>query len=68
MSYREGDDEGRSRLTAFRDSLRESGWVESRNLSLDVRWLEGRCQRSRVGTISLKEHTYPKVTVVHDYS
>lgn len=46
MSYREGDDEGRSRLTAFRDSLREAGWVESRNLSLDVRWLAGDSERA----------------------
>lgn len=46
MSYQEGDDEGRSRLIAFRDSLREVGWAEGRNLSLEVRWLAGDSERA----------------------
>lgn len=46
MSYREGDDEGQSRLAAFRDSLREAGWAEDRNLSLDARWLAEDAQRA----------------------
>ena len=26
------------RLAAFRDTLRELGWVEGRNVSIEVRW------------------------------
>jgi putative ABC transport system substrate-binding protein len=47
MSYREGDPEGQSRLAAFRDSLREAGWSEGRNASLEVRWLAGSAERAR---------------------
>jgi putative ABC transport system substrate-binding protein len=41
MSYREGDPEGIQRVTAFRDSLRESGWSDGRNVLVDLRWLGG---------------------------
>jgi putative tryptophan/tyrosine transport system substrate-binding protein len=34
----ENDPEAVARLTAFRRSLRELGWVEGRNLQIDARW------------------------------
>jgi ABC-type uncharacterized transport system substrate-binding protein len=34
----ENDQEAVARLTAFRRSLREFGWVEGRNLQIDARW------------------------------
>src|SRR3984893_14144022 len=34
-----------TRLQAFRDGLRELGYVEGKNLQLEVRWGEGRLER-----------------------
>ena len=36
---------GEPRLQAFRDGLRELGYVEGKNLQLEVRWGEGRLER-----------------------
>src|SRR5256885_828879 len=38
MAYAEADPEGQARLQAFRQGLANLGWVEGRNLRLDVRW------------------------------
>lgn len=35
------DDQGRARVAALVQGLRELGWVEGRNIQFDVRWLEG---------------------------
>jgi len=32
-------------LEAFRDGLREKGWVEGQNLHIEVRWAEGKLER-----------------------
>lgn len=32
-------------LAAFRDGLKEHGWVEGRNVALELRWAEGRMER-----------------------
>ena len=32
-------------LQAFRDGLRDHGWVEGRNIALELRWAEGRLER-----------------------
>jgi putative ABC transport system substrate-binding protein len=32
-------------LEAFRDGLREKGWVEGQNLRIEVRWAEGKLER-----------------------
>jgi putative ABC transport system substrate-binding protein len=42
MAYREDDLEGQERVTAFRKSLRESGWTDGQNVRIEVRWLGGR--------------------------
>ena len=34
-----------ARLQAFRDGMREHGYVEGRNLQFDLRWAEGRVER-----------------------
>jgi putative ABC transport system substrate-binding protein len=38
MGYTESDPLSRARMAAFKDGLREFGWVESRNIHLDYRW------------------------------
>jgi len=38
MGLAEAEPEGRARIEAFRQGLTDLGWVEGRNLHLDVRW------------------------------
>jgi putative tryptophan/tyrosine transport system substrate-binding protein len=40
------DQEGRSRLAAFRNKLEELGWVESRNLRIEVCWCDADAVRA----------------------
>ncbi|HEX9466528.1 MAG TPA: ABC transporter substrate-binding protein [Alphaproteobacteria bacterium] len=47
MSNRDGDAEGQARIAAFRDALREAGWIEGRNLRLEIRWAGGDMERIR---------------------
>ena len=43
-----GDDrEGRARLAAFQDGLLQLGWIEGRNVRLDIRWGAGDAERFR---------------------
>src|SRR3954453_18786957 len=41
MGYAEGDREGQSFLTAFREGLQQLGWAEGRNIQIDARWGAG---------------------------
>jgi putative tryptophan/tyrosine transport system substrate-binding protein len=41
------DTEGRSRVSAFREALREAGWVEGRNIRIEYRWAAGDPDRIR---------------------
>ena len=36
--YAASDPEGQARVGAFQQGLRELGWIESRNVWIDVRW------------------------------
>ena len=45
----EGDGQSTSGLASFRKSLAELGWVEGRNLQIDIRW--GRSQLDRIETL-----------------
>jgi putative ABC transport system substrate-binding protein len=38
MGFAEADPEAQARVQAFRQGLADRGWVEGRNLSIDVRW------------------------------
>jgi putative ABC transport system substrate-binding protein len=38
MGFAEGDREGQTFVAAFRDGLRQLGWVEGRNIQIDRRW------------------------------
>src|SRR6185436_11657065 len=39
-----GGDQFEALVKAFRDGLRDAGWVEGQTLALDVRWGEGRLE------------------------
>src|SRR5262249_40093840 len=38
MGFPEGDREGQAFVAAFRDGLRQLGWIEGRNIRIDTRW------------------------------
>jgi putative ABC transport system substrate-binding protein len=41
------DKEGRLRVTAFQQRLRELGWIEGKNIVFDLRWAAGDAERIR---------------------
>lgn len=47
MAYREDDPNGQLQIAAFRDHLPTLGWVEGRNLTVDVRYAKGDPSRAR---------------------
>jgi putative ABC transport system substrate-binding protein len=47
MSVQENDTQGRAQLAALTQGLAALGWVEGRNLSMDVRWGAGDVNRTR---------------------
>ncbi len=47
MNLAAGDLEGQARLEAFRQTLRQLGWTEDRNVRFDIRWGEGDAERYR---------------------
>jgi putative ABC transport system substrate-binding protein len=51
--FNERDTEGRSRVSAFREALREAGWVEGRNIRIDYRWAAGDPDRIRAYTAEI---------------
>jgi putative ABC transport system substrate-binding protein len=38
MGYAQSDPEGQARLTALGEGLKSTGWIEGRNLEIEVRW------------------------------
>jgi putative ABC transport system substrate-binding protein len=53
----EGDPEGQARLTTVRTGLADHGWVEGRNLRIDLRWAAGdpgRIEASAADLVALK--------------
>jgi putative ABC transport system substrate-binding protein len=47
MSFAESDPEGQARLAVFRESLRNLGWIEGRNINIETRWAEGSTESLR---------------------
>ena len=47
MGYAEGDAEAKALLLEFTQALSEFGWIEGRNLRMDIRWAPGRIDLMR---------------------
>ena len=47
MGFAESDQDWQARVTGLRASLQELGWIEGRNLQLDVRWAQADPDRAR---------------------
>src|SRR6266852_821946 len=48
MSVDENDPEAKAQLSGFTQGLAELGWVDGRNLRMDVRWAAGSVDRARM--------------------
>jgi len=53
MNLAADDREGRARLAAFQDGLLQLGWIEGRNVRLDIRWGAGDAERFRAYSTEL---------------
>ena len=47
MAYTKDDPEDQARVAAFREGLKQSGWIEGRNIQSDYRWYAGDADRAR---------------------
>jgi ABC-type uncharacterized transport system substrate-binding protein len=63
----EKDQATRARFSAFRDALRELGWIEGRNLRIEVRWAGGDLNRLRTDAAELVKLA-PNVILSHGTS
>ncbi len=53
VGYRETDPEGRARIAALRDTLQKLGWIDGRDVQLEVRWSSIEIDRIREETAAL---------------
>jgi putative tryptophan/tyrosine transport system substrate-binding protein len=64
MAYDESDPEAQARINAFRQSLRELGWMEDHNIRMEYRWGTGDPDRARTFVAELISQA-PDVIVAH---
>jgi putative ABC transport system substrate-binding protein len=64
MAYDESDPEAQARINAFRQSLRELGWMEDHNIGMEYRWGTGDPDRARTFVAELISQA-PDVIVAH---
>ena len=53
MVLNKEEPEGRARISAFYEGLRALGWIENRNVQIDVRWTSGGGDRIRADTADM---------------
>jgi putative ABC transport system substrate-binding protein len=53
MSFAEDDASARSMVEGFRSALAQLGWIEGKNLQIDVRWAAGNADRIKTFTTEL---------------
>ena len=54
MGVNKEEPEGRARISAFYEGLRALGWIENRNVQIDVRWTGGSADRIRADTADMR--------------
>src|SRR6516162_4765690 len=47
MNRAAGDPQGQARLSAFQQALQQLGWIDGRNVRIDIRWHENDADRAR---------------------
>jgi putative ABC transport system substrate-binding protein len=55
MAYTKDDPEDQQRVAAFQEGLKQSGWIEGRNIQSDYRWYAGDVDRARSAAKELVE-------------
>jgi len=55
MAYTKDDPEDQQRVAAFQEGLKQSGWIEGRNIQGDYRWYAGDVDRARSAAKELVE-------------
>jgi len=53
VACRDGFGRASSRVTAFQEGLKELGWIEGRNISIEYRWAAGDAERMRADAKNL---------------
>jgi putative ABC transport system substrate-binding protein len=53
MAYTEDNPEDRLRVAAIKESLKQSGWIEGRNIRSEYRWYAGNADRARAAAKEL---------------
>jgi putative ABC transport system substrate-binding protein len=64
MGYGENDPDANAQFSRFTRALSELGWIEGRNLRIDVRWTAGNLDRARAFSKELVE-LQPDVILAH---
>jgi len=60
MGFGENDSEGTLWLSSFTHVLQDSGWLDGRNLRMDVRWSASNTELERIFAKELSSHTVPR--------
>src|SRR6476646_4158991 len=53
MGVAEDEPEGQARISAFRETLRSLGWIDGRNIRIEVRWAGGTIEGIRARTAEM---------------
>jgi putative ABC transport system substrate-binding protein len=62
LPFAESDTSAQARLAALREGLQKAGWVEGRNVRLEVRWASGDLEQMRLYAVELA-HWAPDIIV-----
>ena len=63
MAIAESDPEGQHRAQSFRQSLEETGWVDGRNVAIDVAWYSGDLHRAQTAAKDFADNQVDVIVV-----